>query len=170
MRAVFLDRDGVLNKERKDHVKSVRELEIIPGVPEAIAKLSPLDLKIITITNQSVINRGLTTREEVEKIHKKMSQSISAKGGRIDAVYYCPHRPDEDCDCRKPKTGLFRTAALDFDLDLGQSWFVGDKETDAEAANKLGCHFIRVQTNEPGQLASAVSKILNFESSKNSSE
>jgi D-glycero-D-manno-heptose 1,7-bisphosphate phosphatase len=162
-RAVFIDRDGVITMERADHVKTVEEMEIIPNVTNALAKLSRLDYKIIVITNQSVINRGLATDSEINLIHKRMSDVLSSEGCRIDAIYYCPHRPDEKCNCRKPKIGLIINAARDFGIDVNRSWFVGDKRTDAIAAERAGCQFLKVETNAPGSLMKAVDIIFETE-------
>ncbi|RLC65703.1 MAG: hypothetical protein DRI48_06440 [Chloroflexi bacterium] len=104
-RAVFIDRDGVICRNRNDHVKSWREFVFIPGALEAMARLASLDLHIVIITNQAAINRGLISTAVVEDIHARMVRAIEAAGGRVDQVVYCPHRPDENCSCRKPRPG-----------------------------------------------------------------
>jgi D-glycero-D-manno-heptose 1,7-bisphosphate phosphatase len=165
-RAIFLDRDGVITKERKDYVKCVGEVEMIPHVAESLVRLNSLNFKTIIITNQSAINRGLTTHAEVAKIHDLVLKYLLSRGFKVDAVYYCPHRPDENCDCRKPKPGLFQKAAIDFDLDLKHSWLVGDKESDREAAKNTGCRFVGVVTDSSQSFSDAVSEILQFEGAK----
>lgn len=164
-KAIFLDRDGVITKERKDYVKSVEEMEIILGVADALAQLKPLNFKIVIISNQSAINRGLTTMRKVNEIHERMLEVLSPYC-KIDGIYLCPHRPDENCECRKPRTGLFRKASSDFDIDLEHSWFIGDKESDEEAAKNVHCRYVGVSSNSPGSLAKAVSKIVASETAK----
>jgi len=139
MRAVFLDRDGVVCHNRPDHVKSWDEFAFLPHALNSLARLAELDLPIIVVTNQAVINRGIVTAETVEKIHRRMVAEIERAGGRIDGVYYCPHRPDEGCECRKPQPGLLRQAAADFGIELEGSYLVGDAWTDIQAGLAVGC-------------------------------
>ena len=146
MRAIFLDRDGVICKNRADHVKSWAEFEFLPGVKASLAALSQLDLPIVVVTNQSIINRGLATAEAVEDIHRRMVAELAAAGARIDRVYYCPHRPDEGCDCRKPASGMLQQAARDLGLDLNGSYLVGDAATDLLAGHQVGCRTFLVLT------------------------
>lgn len=145
-RAVFLDRDGTINENRADHVKSLDELALIPGVLDALQGLARLPLAIIIISNQSVINRGLTTAQTVRAINDRLVQDVRAAGGRIDGVYICPHRPDEGCRCRKPQTGLLEQARADLGVELGGSYVVGDAATDAELAKNAGCLPVHVLT------------------------
>ena len=133
MHAIFLDRDGVICENRSDYVKTWDEFNFLPGVKESLVALSRLNLPIIVITNQSAINRGLTTVAAVEDIHDRMRAEVRAAGGRIDRVLYCPHRPDEACDCRKPHTGMLRRAAAEMHFDLSGSYMVGDALTDLQA-------------------------------------
>lgn len=147
-RALFVDRDGVLDFERSDYVKSIEELKMVPGACEKISRYAADYPLIIMITNQSVVGRGIISHEELKEINETVrSQFFNRAGRKIDAIYYCPHRPEENCNCRKPRTLLFQKAANDFDLDLGKCVFIGDKETDEEAARRIGCGFIRVKTN-----------------------
>ena len=106
-KTVFLDRDGIINKNRPDYVKTIDELEILE-VAESIKKLKDNGFLVVVISNQSAINRGLTNHENVKQIHSTIQEYLKKNGTKIDAFYYCPHRPDEDCDCRKPKPGLFK--------------------------------------------------------------
>ena len=146
MRAVFLDRDGVINENRPDYVKSWKEIEFLPGAFESLRRLANTSYLIIVISNQSAINRGLVTSGTVDDIHCRMRKAIECHGGRIDGFFYCPHRPDERCDCRKPKSGLLLLAAQHFSLDLHQCYLVGDAATDLAAARAVGCHPILVLT------------------------
>jgi D-glycero-D-manno-heptose 1,7-bisphosphate phosphatase len=146
MRAIFLDRDGVICKNRPDHVKSWAEFEFLPGVKESLAALSRLDLPLIVITNQAAIGRGLMTVELLEDIHQRMVTEIAAHGGRIDRIIYCPHRPEDGCDCRKPKPGMLVQAAAEIGIDLTRSYLVGDAATDVQAGQQVGCHNILVLT------------------------
>lgn len=151
MRAVFLDRDGVICKNRPDHVKSWEEFEFLPGAIDSLVTLAGLELPIIVITNQSVINRGMATASSIEEIHQRMVVEITAHGGRIDDVLYCPHRPDEQCSCRKPEPGLLLTAARRWNVDLTQSYLVGDAATDIVAGQQVGCRTFIVLTGRGSQ-------------------
>src|SRR5579859_3809461 len=106
MSTVFLDRDGVINYNRADHVKSWSEFEFLPGSLQALASLRKANYRVFVVTNQAVINRGIVDQAVVEHIHMQMLEHISRAGGRIEAVLYCPHRPEENCFCRKPLPGL----------------------------------------------------------------
>lgn len=144
--AVFLDRDGVINRNRTDHVKSWSEFEFLPGVLQSLRVLAQLAWPIIVVSNQAAIGRGLVSREMVEDIHRRMTLMVEKAGGRIDAVLYCPHRPDEGCMCRKPANGLLLRAAEDLHLDLARSFMVGDAASDIYAASAVGCQPILVKT------------------------
>jgi D-glycero-D-manno-heptose 1,7-bisphosphate phosphatase len=146
MRAIFLDRDGVICENRSDHVKSWSEFKFLPGVKNNLAKLSSLELPIVVVTNQAVIGRGLASAETVEEIHHRMVAEITAAGGRIDRVYTCPHLPEAGCECRKPKTGLLLQAAAEMGLDLTQSYLIGDAVTDILAGQQVGCRTFLVLT------------------------
>ena len=143
-RAVFFDRDGVINKERKGYVKTVAELEIFSNIVEPIKRFRNAGFLIIVITNQSAINRGLTTDEEINQIHAAIQNFLRKNGTMIDRFYYCPHRPDENCICRKPKPGLFLIAAAQMNIDLKSSWMIGDKDSDLQAATVAGCKSIKI--------------------------
>jgi len=154
--AIFLDRDGVINVNRADHVKSWDEFEFLPGAVDAIVELSRTSLDIFVITNQAVVNRGMVTREIVEWINLRMQRAIESCGGRITEVAYCPHRPSEACGCRKPEPGLLLSLASRHDIDLGRSIMVGDALTDVDAAMQAGCQPILVLTGRGReQLANA---------------
>jgi len=144
--AVFLDRDGVINEEPVDYVKSLDEFHFLPGSLDAIRKLSQLGLPVIVITNQSGVGRGLMTMEILNEIHNWMLDEVHKAGGRIDGVFFCPHRPDEGCNCRKPKPGLILLATETFSLDLYRSYLIGDTEKDVLTALATGCQPILVKT------------------------
>lgn len=145
-RAVFLDRDGVINVNRPDHVKSWDEFVFLPHALTALAKLAASDFLVIVTTNQSAIARGLVTAETVRAIHARMIADVARAGGRIDAVYFCPHHPDDKCACRKPQPGLFLQAARDFAIDFTRSYVIGDAFSDVAAALAIGAQPILVLT------------------------
>lgn len=131
---MFLDRDGVINRNRDDYVKSRGEVHFLPGVFAALARLADSPFAIVLVTNQSPIGRGILTQRHVEAINRRIVAEIETRGRRVDAVYYCPHRPDENCDCRKPRSGLLLKAAECFNLDLSRSYLIGDAVSDVEVA------------------------------------
>lgn len=147
-KAVFLDRDGIICKDRDDYVKSWDEFVWIPGARKALKRLSGNYRMVIVITNQSAVGRGLVSRLSVEDIHQRMMRGVHQAGGRIEKVYYCPHRPEDDCICRKPKPGLLLKAAKDFALDLKSSYLVGDSLSDVEAGRHVGCTTIMVRNDK----------------------
>jgi len=139
MRAIFLDRDGVICHNRPDHVKSWSEFVFLDCARPSLARLAKLDMLIVIITNQAAINRGLVSAATVHDIHRRMVQEIERTGGRVDGVYFCPHRPDEECGCRKPQPGLLRQAAADLGIELRDSYLVGDACADVQAGLAVGC-------------------------------
>jgi D-glycero-D-manno-heptose 1,7-bisphosphate phosphatase len=145
-RAVFLDRDGVINVNRPDYVKSWQDYQFLPGVFEPLRLMARSQWAVVVISNQSCIGRGLVDVAVVEDIHRAMALEIRRQGGRVDAVFYCPHRPDEGCDCRKPQPGLLLRAARELGLELTRSYLVGDAVSDVEAALAAGCSPIMVLT------------------------
>lgn len=145
-RAVFVDRDGVICHNRSDYVKSWEEFVFLPGAREALAGLAQSDFHIVVVTNQSAINRGLVSVDVVEDIHARMTRAIRAAGGRVDRLIYCPHRPDERCDCRKPQPGMLLTTAKELQVDLNRSFLIGDAETDVQAGRAAGCQCYLVLT------------------------
>lgn len=161
-RAFFLDRDGVLTRERQDYVKTPEELEILPSIYEPLREIRRRGFQIVVVTNQSVVGRGYTTLNGLEQIHEKFRRDLERHGCYVDAIYFCPHLPHEGCDCRKPAPGLILKAAKELGIDTKNSWMIGDKEIDLEAASRAGCHGIRVSTNGDG-LADAVKKIFTSE-------
>lgn len=146
MRAIFLDRDGVICENRSDHVKSWDEFRFIPGALSALTQLTGTEFAVVVITNQAVINRGLVATAVIEDIHARMMTAVRRVGGRIDRVIVCPHRPDEQCDCRKPRPGMITQAAAEMGIDLRQSYLIGDAITDVQAGLAAGCKCTLVLT------------------------
>lgn len=136
---VFLDRDGVINADSPAYIKSLAEFHFIPGSLDAIARLTRSGFRIIVITNQSVINRQMVSPAALEAIHTRLYQAVATAGGRITDIFYCPHRPDEQCDCRKPKPGLILAARERYGIDLPRSVMVGDSAKDIMAGKAAGC-------------------------------
>ena len=145
-RAVFLDRDGVINQNRPDHVTSLEEFVLLPGAAQALGLLSHVRMPVVVVSNQAAINRGLVSRDTVQGIHRHMVELARSAGGRIDAVFYCPHRPDEGCGCRKPRPGLLEQAATTLQVDLSGSYLVGDALSDVRAALAVGAQPLMVLT------------------------
>ncbi len=146
MRAIFLDRDGVICKNRPDHVKNWAEFEFLPDVQISLTALSHLGLPIIVVTNQAVIGRRIVLARAVDDIHQRMMAEVAAYGGRIDRVIYCPHRPEDKCRCRKPESGMLLQVADEMGINLAQSYLVGDAATDLVAGNSVGCRTFLVLT------------------------
>ncbi len=145
-RAIFIDRDGVICHNRTDHVKSWAEFAFLPTALAALESLAAIPLPIVVITNQAAINRGIVSAETVDAIHAQMRQVIHDAGGRIDRIMVCPHRPDEQCSCRKPQPGLLLQAAQELQLDLVGSYLIGDALTDIAAGQTVGCRCFLVLT------------------------
>jgi D-glycero-D-manno-heptose 1,7-bisphosphate phosphatase len=150
-RYVLLDRDGVINLDSDDFIKSPEEWLPIEGSLEAIALLNACGYKVVVVTNQSGVERGLFDATMLEKIHDKMHRLVNEKGGVISAVYYCPHGPDSHCECRKPKAGLLKAFAADFDADLTTIAVVGDSLRDLQAALAVDAQPILVKTGKGQQ-------------------
>lgn len=147
-KAIFLDRDGVLNTKRDDYVKSPSELEILPNIIPALKKLIEKNFHLFIITNQSIINRKIITRIQEDEINKKLLKFLNSNNVDITEIYICPHRPDENCLCRKPNSGLIEKAIFDYDIDVNQSWFIGDSDSDKQASLRVGCKFVLNKTND----------------------
>lgn len=147
-RYVLLDRDGVINEDSDLFIKSPDEWKPIPGSLEAIALLNAKGFKVIVITNQSGIARGLFDLQMLEEIHQKMRQMVEKAGGCIDAIYFCPHGPESACDCRKPKPGLLYAFADEFQASLSHAVVIGDSLRDMQAAEAAGAKAILVKTGK----------------------
>jgi D-glycero-D-manno-heptose 1,7-bisphosphate phosphatase len=146
-RAVFVDRDGTINANI-GYINDPKNLKIYPSVAKGIKILKENGFKIIVITNQSGITRGFFSEGILEKIHQKMRNELSKKGASIDAIYYCPHHPDDGCNCRKPNIGLFKKAIKELNIDVKHSFIIGDRMLDVEAGYKIGCKTILVPENK----------------------
>ncbi len=141
---VFLDRDGTLIVE-KNYLNSLAQVEFIPGSEAAVARLNRAGAKVIVISNQSGIGRGYFTSDFVRQTHGFLQEHLQKFGAHIDAFYFCPHAPQEDCACRKPKTGMLEKAAQDLDLKL-HGFVIGDRTTDLAAGQRVGLQTILVRT------------------------
>ncbi len=141
--ALFIDRDGTINRDCP-YCRSPEQIEIFDDVFEPLKVLSKYFLVII-ITNQSGVSRGYFTEEDLKRMHQKIMREVSGKGGRIDGIYYCPHLPEDNCSCRKPKTGLVEKAMRDFDIDLRESFVIGNDDKDTGLARNLGIRSIKVR-------------------------
>ena len=148
-RAVFLDRDGTIARD-VHYCRRVEDFEVLPGVPQAIRLLNERGFKVVVITNQSGIARGYFTEETLSLIHQKMKEELQKHGTSVDAIYYCPHHPDDNCKCRKPKPGLLLQAAEDMGISLRLSYMVGDDSKDTEAGKAAGCRTVWL-TADPGR-------------------
>lgn len=146
MKFVFLDRDGVINENRTDHVKSWDEFVFLPGALEALRVLHETGWRVVVITNQAIVNREIITRSALDEMHSRMTRIVELHGGAIEAVLACPHRPDENCECRKPRPGLLLQAAARYRLPLDQCYLVGDALTDVMAGNTVGARCLLVLT------------------------
>ena len=146
MATIILDRDGVINENRADYVKSCQEFRFLAGSREAIAKLTQAGHRIIVCTNQAGVARGHVSIETVEEIHRYMLAGIAEFGGAVEKVYYCPHGKDENCSCRKPRPGMLLRARDELGVDLSEAVFIGDSMTDVRAALAAGVRAILVLT------------------------
>lgn len=162
---VILDRDGVINRKppRACYVRTWSEFEWLPGAQEALAQLKQAGYRVIVISNQAGIARGAMTEADLLEIHRQMVAEATRADGGVDAIYYCPHHWDAGCECRKPRPGMLFQAQRDFNLDLSRTWFIGDDERDAQAAEAAGCPFLLVTEDRP--LLALVQSLLSKESS-----
>jgi histidinol-phosphate phosphatase family protein len=159
---VFLDRDGTLVKEvSAQGLRSIDELELLPGVPEAVHELNHAGLRAVLVTNQPVVAKGFTTEAELQQIHNKLETLLGREHAFLDRIYFCPHHPEKgfpgervdlkiECDCRKPKTGMIQRAQRDLNIDLKNSWLIGDTTTDVQTARNAGLKSILVRTGHGG--------------------
>ncbi len=170
-KAVFLDRDGTINKY-VGFLRNIDDFELLPGAAEAVRRINESGFLAIVITNQPVIARGEVTVEELEEIHNKMERLLGEQGAYIDALYYCPHHPDKgfdgeipelkfDCECRKPKPGMIFKAAEDFNIDISESYMVGDSEIDMMAGKAAGCKLVYIG-NKTFEGAETIDSLSNF--------
>jgi len=138
-KVLFVDRDGVINKDSSAYIKSWAEFEFLPRSLEAIRRLTENGFDVVLITNQSVINRNFVSKNNLESIHTRMKKVINQNGGEVKDIFYCPHIPEDQCDCRKPLPGLILQARETYQIDVGKTMMVGDSAKDIECAKNAGC-------------------------------
>lgn len=146
IRAIFLDRDGVIGENRADHVKSWEEFRFLPGALDALRWLRLAGFRTFVVTNQAIVNRGVVSAQVIDEIHARMSTIIEWHGGGIDDIRYCPHDYGERCACRKPRAGMLLQLADLWRVDLSRSYMVGDAWTDIAAGREANCRAIMVRT------------------------
>jgi D-glycero-D-manno-heptose 1,7-bisphosphate phosphatase len=151
MKLVIVDRDGTLNVEREGYIQTSDEWEPLPGALEAVARLNHAGWHVVIAANMPGLGRGLFDTAALNAIQARMNKQLAAVGGRVEAMFYCPHAPDEGCACRKPRPGLFQQIGERFKIDLKQVHAVGDSERDAQAAAAAGCipHLVLTGKNSP---------------------
>lgn len=145
---VFLDRDGVIVRNRRDYVKSWAEVELLPGAVRAIARLSRAGHRVTVFTNQSAVGRGILPWDQLVEIHRRLSAIVASNGGEISRYLVCPHQPSDGCTCRKPKPGLLLRARREMGSDLSSAFVVGDQLSDLQAAWAVGSHAMLVLSGE----------------------
>ncbi len=148
-KAVFLDRDGTLNSDR-GHYYVFQEKDFIlnEGVTEGLKMLQNHNYLLIVVTNQGGVAKGEYTKDDVEKVHQKMQELLRAEGVELTAIYYCPHHESiESCECRKPRTGMFKQAIKEYNIDVKKSYMIGDGDRDMEAANSIGIKGFKIEKN-----------------------
>ncbi len=143
-RLILLDRDGILNVNRPDYVKSLEEVCFYQDALEALKYLYRKEIGVILISNQSGVNRGLITWSDFWEMHEGIIRRVEEYGGSIDAAFYCPHRPDEKCECRKPAPAMILAACRFAGIDPGHTFFIGDSDSDMKTADNAGCPGIRI--------------------------
>ncbi len=148
--ALFLDRDGVIIENCSNYVRSWADVDIFPQAVAALAAVRDCPYRIVLVTNQSAVGRGLISRATAEAINDRLLAHVRAAGGRIDAVYMCPHGPDDGCDCRKPLPGLLLRAAEELDIDLSRSVMIGDALSDVMAGQAAGARAVLLRTGRGG--------------------
>ena len=153
MKLVILDRDGVINHDSDQYIKSPEEWKPIPGSLTAIARLNQAGYRVVVATNQSGIGRGLFETDTMIAIHDKMFKALAQVGGHIDAIFFCPHTNDDNCECRKPKPGMFRDIAARFNADLAGVPAIGDSLRDLQAAQAAGAQPVLVLTGKGRKFA-----------------
>lgn len=156
-RAVFIDRDGVINRKAEEgaYVTRWEDFHLLPGVAEAISLLDRAGWSVIVISNQRCVAKGLLTIAELEAIHQKMLEELARSGAKLHGIYYCPHDKEPPCSCRKPSPGMLLKAAQEHQIDLTSSWIVGDSDSDIEAGRRAGCGTVRIIADPPEESESA---------------
>jgi D-glycero-D-manno-heptose 1,7-bisphosphate phosphatase len=158
-RAVFLDRDGVINRKLPEgqYVTYWEEMQFLPGVDMAIASLKRAGFRVIVVSNQRCVAKGLLTLRELELIHQRMLAELAAVGAVIDDIYCCPHEKQPPCSCRKPQPGMLLSAAKAHGIDLSASWMIGDSESDVRAGKNAGCKTTRIL--DSGEVANGMADL-----------
>jgi D-glycero-D-manno-heptose 1,7-bisphosphate phosphatase len=154
-RLVIVGRDGVLNQYREGHVTSPEEWVPIPGALEALARLHHAGWHVVVATNQAGIGRGMIDMNTVNLVHTRMNEALAAQGGRLDAVFFCPHTPEDGCECRKPRPGMLQDIGRRYGVDMAQVPMVGDTLRDLQAAHAAGCQPHLVLSGRAATLAGA---------------
>jgi D-glycero-D-manno-heptose 1,7-bisphosphate phosphatase len=148
-KVVFLDRDGVINRDSVDYIKNWSEFEFLPGSLDAIALLTRHQFTPMVITNQSAVHRGMISTQDLETIHTRMKAAVEARGGKISDIFFCPHLPEEACNCRKPRPGLLLRAQQLYRIDLSGACMIGDSASDIQCARNAGCSLaVLVETGD----------------------
>jgi len=147
--AAFLDRDGTINANAPsgDYVRTPGQLALLPGAAEAVRRLGEAGLRVVIVTNQSCIGKGLVSPATMDEIHERLRDMLSEAGAEVDLILHCPHTADDDCDCRKPKTGMWLRAAEELDIDLASSYSAGDAARDLQAGRIAGTRTVFVWGN-----------------------
>jgi histidinol-phosphate phosphatase family protein len=148
-KAVFIDRDGTIARDAP-YCSNPEDFELLPGVAEGIKLFNKHGFKVVVITNQSGVGRGYFTEEMLARIHDKMRDELAKYGAHVDAVYYCPHHPDDNCECRKPRPKMVFQAASDLRINLQQSYVIGDHDMDIEMGKNVGCKTILIAAKNKG--------------------
>jgi D-glycero-D-manno-heptose 1,7-bisphosphate phosphatase len=177
-KAVFLDRDGVINRKAPEgeYVTSWEDMHFLPGVAQAVAVLNRHGFKVIIVSNQRCVAKGLLSISELESMHRRVTDWLLDQGAAIDAIYYCPHEKQPPCCCRKPSPGMLLKAASEHDIDLSASWMIGDSDSDVNAGRNAGCRTARVHGHEgviaveadivASSLLEAVDQLLSWENTR----
>ena len=160
-RAVFIDRDDTLCKD-VPYCSRPEDLQLFPGAGEAVAKLNEVGFTVIVITNQSGIGRGWLDERTLELIHDKMRKDLAVFNARVDAIYHCPHIPEDNCDCRKPKTRMIESAARDFALNLRESYMIGDRLMDIQMARNAGARAVLVRPHGRGEESEEARRLADY--------
>ena len=149
-KAVFLDRDGVINRKAPEgqYVTRWEDFHVLPGVVEGIAELNRVGRLVVVVTNQRCVAKGLMTETDLQNLHRQMCEHLAERGATVNAIFYCPHDLQPPCLCRKPAPGMLLDAARSHDLNLAASWMIGDSDSDIQAGRNAGCLTIRVSAGQ----------------------
>ncbi|MBF0143541.1 MAG: D-glycero-beta-D-manno-heptose 1,7-bisphosphate 7-phosphatase [Magnetococcales bacterium] len=159
---LLLDRDGVINHDRPDYIRSIEQFRFLPGVLEALARLEQAKVAVVIITNQACVGKGLISPAELQAIHDHLRQRVAEAGGRIHAIFHCPHTNEDHCPCRKPKPGLILAAQRELGFPFASTWMVGDAVRDVTAALAAGCRPAIVRTGKGAATAAELPEVTSF--------